>query len=1378
LVDVDGLGAISYTWKAGETVLGTGSSLLLGQTHVGQAITVTASFTDEQGTQETVRSSASGVVANVNDVPTGAVVVSGTLSQGQTVTAKNNLADVDGLGILHYQWLDDQTPLGGEIGSQLILTEFLVGHRVRVVISYVDSWGTAESVSSALSSAITNVNEAPLGTVQILGQVQQGQILSAFVDVQDGDGLGEFSYQWYAGDSLLDVDASLLSLTQALVGQSISLVVNYVDGQGTTEGVISSATVAVANVNDAPTGSVTISGTAQQGRTLTAANTLADVDGLGAISYTWKAGETVLATGSSLVLGQTHVGQAITVTASYVDGFGAAESLVSSATLAVANVNDAPTGSVTISGAAEQGRTLTVSNNLADVDGLGAISYTWKAGETVLGTGGSLLLDQTNVGQAITVTASYVDGFNTPESKVSAATAAVANVNDVPTGSVTISGTAQQGRTLTAVNTLVDVDGLGAISYTWKAGETVLGTGGSLLLGQTHVGQAITVTASYVDGFGAAESLVSSATLAVANVNDAPTGSVTISGAAEQGRTLTAVNTLADVDGLGAISYTWKAGETVLGTGGSLLLDQTHVGQVITVTGTYTDLQGTAEAVSSTGTLAVANVNDAPIGEVTISGAAEQGSTLTAGNTLADADGLGTVTYTWKSGATVLGTGSSLFLGQTHVGQAITVTAIYTDEYGEVESQVSAATEAVANLNDVPTGAVTIIGTAQQGRTLTASNTLADVDGLGAISYTWKVGETTLGAGGSLLLGQTHVGQAITVTASYVDRFNTPESKVSAATAAVANVNDAPTGSVTISGSAEQGHTLTASNNLADVDGLGEISYTWKAGETTLGTGSSLMLGQTHVGLAITVTASYTDGYGKAENNISFATAAVANVNDLPTGAVTISGKPQQGQTLTAAHTLADADGLDTITYTWRVGETVLGTGSSLVLEQSHVGQMISVTASYTDWQGTEEAVSSESTVAVASVNAEPIAQDTTEDVIEDKLLRGYFSTVDPNNDALNYQIVQGPKHGTVSLSSDGSFLYRPASNFNGLDSFQYMASDGQLESNEATVSLNVQAVNDAPLGTGKTWTINEDNSLILSPEVFGFRDVDAGDSLQAVRFTIIASKGNILLNGEAVSVGQEIAVSELQAGHLVYKPLANGYGAPYVNLRFQVSDGQDFSRASYMLSVKVNPVRDDLVLYGTDGNDTINGDLIDVGSLDQLYGLAGNDRLIGRYARDTIVGGTGADTIYGGDGSDILKFAAGDSGQVTGFDVVADYQRGARSTGDLIDYAKSMTIGGTAAVATATQASINASTGVATFASGSGMTMADALADVAARMTAASDAAGEMAFFQVSKKGHMMLFISDGVAGVTPNDVVVQLMGISAINQIDLTGGNLTILG
>jgi hypothetical protein len=91
----------------------------------------------------------------------------------------------------------------------------------------------------------------------------------------------------------------------------------------------------------------------------------------------------------------------------------------------------------------------------------------------------------------------------------------------------------------------------------------------------------------------------------------------------------------------------------------------------------------------------------------------------------------------------------------------------------------------VANLNDSPTGTVIIAGTATQGQTLTASNTLADADGLGTITYTWKAGNTTLGTGSIYTLTQAEVGQSITVTASYTDQFGTAESVTSAATATV-----------------------------------------------------------------------------------------------------------------------------------------------------------------------------------------------------------------------------------------------------------------------------------------------------------------------------------------------------------------------------------------------------------------------------------------------------------------------------------------------------------------------------------------------------------------------------------------------------------------
>ena len=117
----------------------------------------------------------------------------------------------------------------------------------------------------------------------------------------------------------------------------------YLASDGTTDGGLTTVTVTVNPVNDDPTGAVTISGTAKTGQTLTADNTLADVDGLGAISYQWaKDGVDVSgATNSTLVLSDTYIGSTYTVTASYTDGDGTVESVPSSATSAVTDIDKA-----------------------------------------------------------------------------------------------------------------------------------------------------------------------------------------------------------------------------------------------------------------------------------------------------------------------------------------------------------------------------------------------------------------------------------------------------------------------------------------------------------------------------------------------------------------------------------------------------------------------------------------------------------------------------------------------------------------------------------------------------------------------------------------------------------------------------------------------------------------------------------------------------------------------------------------------------------------------------------------------------------------------------------------------------------------------------
>ncbi|MBT9470514.1 MAG: DUF4347 domain-containing protein [Pseudomonadota bacterium] len=559
------------------------------------------------------------VTVNVppNNLPTGAVSISGAATQGQILTASNTLADADGLGTISYQWKANGVDIGGATDSTFTPGQAQVGKTITVTANYTDTLGTAESASSAATGAVADVNDDPTGSVTISGAATQGQTLTVANTLADPDGMGTVHYQWKAdGADIGGATGSTFTLGQAQVGKAITVAASYTDVGGTAETMTSAATASVANINDAPTGAVTISGTATQGQVLTAGDTLADADGLGAVTYQWKAGGVDIggATGSTFTLGQAQVGKAITVVASYTDGGGAVESRTSSATALVANVNDAPTGAVAIAGTATQGETLSASNTLADLDGLGVVTYQWKADGADIGgaTGATFTLGQAEVGKVITVTASYTDGGGTAETSTSATTAAVADANDAPTGTVAIAGAPTQGQVLTASNTLADLDGLGVVTYQWKAdGVDIAGANAATLtLGQAQVGKAVSVVASYTDGAAHAESVASPATGLIANVNDAPTGSLAINGSVAQGQTLSVSSTIIDPDGIagGAISYQWRADGVDIGgaTGASFNLTSVQLGKVITVVAGYTDLGGTVESVTSPATAAVA----------------------------------------------------------------------------------------------------------------------------------------------------------------------------------------------------------------------------------------------------------------------------------------------------------------------------------------------------------------------------------------------------------------------------------------------------------------------------------------------------------------------------------------------------------------------------------------------------------------------------------------------------------------------------------------------------------------------------------------------------------------------------------------------------
>jgi Ca2+-binding RTX toxin-like protein len=669
----------------------------------------------------------------------------------------------------------------------------------------------------------------------------------------------------------------------------------------------------------------------------------------------------------------------------------------------------------------------------------------------------------------------------------------------------------------------------------------------------------------------------------VANVP--PTGTVSIAGEAKRGQTLTASNTLTDADGLDTVTYTWKAGNSVLGTGDSYQLTNTEAGKTITVTASYTDQRGTAESVSSAATAAVIG-NTPPTGTVMISGTAIHGQRLTASNTLADVDGLGTITYTWKAGSTVLGTGDSYQLANTEAGKTITVTASYTDQWGTAERVTSAATAAVIG-NILPTGKVTISGNTIQGQYLTASNTLADADGLGAMTYTWKASGKVIGTGDSYQLTRNEAGKAVTVVASYNDGYGTAEAVSSAATANVQG-NSLPTGTVTIAGNAAQGATLTATNTLADANGLGTVSYTWVARLSTIGTGQTYTLTAADVGKTIAVIANYVDDGGTAESVSSALTPVVSvSVNNPPIGNVTISGNAISGQTLSASHTLKDADGLGVVTYTWKAGNSVLGTGGSYTLTSNDLGKTITAIASYTDKLGTNESVSSDATAAVTDA---PLAG-----VLVNG--RDFLTSEQGDSAAFSVSLSSAPKRDvsitfTSSDSSEGTInkptLTFTASNWASAQTFTVTGKTDSAADGDIAYSINA-SINTLDViykyVTVKSITLtNQDTPIEKIETITG---TNATDVLQG-------SDAPSYILGEA---GED----DLSGG-----------------------GGDDTIYGSYGKDV----------LFGESGNDSLYGEQ----DADYLDGGTGNDVLDGGLGQDTLIGGVGNDTYYlGYDAVDVI---------------------------------------------------------------------------------------------------------------------------------------------
>src|SRR5262249_4899973 len=148
-------------------------------------------------------------------------------------------------------------------------------------------------------------------------------------------------------------------------------------------------------------------------------------------------------------------------------------------------------------------------------------------------------------------------------------------------------------------------------------------------------------------------------------------------------------------------------------------------------------------------------------------------------------------------------------------------------------------------------------------------------------------------------------------------------------------------------------------------------------------------------------------------------------------------------------------------------------------------------------------------TITVTPVNDLPVAMDDSYQTAEDTGVTGQAIASDIDGDGLTYSLVTGPAFGTLVFNADGSFTYTPDANYSGPDRFTFTANDGSADSNAATVTLTVTAVNDAPVLTGGAVLAEIPEASSNPPggsvsSLFGgmFSDADAGDTLAGIAIT------------------------------------------------------------------------------------------------------------------------------------------------------------------------------------------------------------------------------------------------------------------------------------
>ncbi|MFD2041563.1 Ig-like domain-containing protein, partial [Flavobacterium artemisiae] len=611
---------------------------------------------------------------------------------------------------------------------------------------------------------------------------------------------------------------------------------------------------------------------------------------------------------------------------------------------------------------------------------------------------------------------------------------------------------------------------------------------------------------------------------------------------------------------------------------------------------TYKANDGTADSNTATVTITVTPVNDAPV-------ASNDSYTVAEGGTLninapgilgndsdAENNALTAVLVSGPANGTLTLNADGSFTYTHNGSETLSDSFTYKANDGTADSNTATVTITVTPVNDEPVASNDAYTVAEGGTLninapgILGNDSDAENNALTTVLVTGPShGTLTLNADGSFTY--IHDGSE-TTTDSFTYKANdgTADSNTATVTITVTPVNDAPVASNDSYTVAEGGtlninapgilgndsdaenNALTAvlvsgpSNGTLTLNADGSFTYTHNGSET------------------LSDSFTYKANDGTADSNIATVTITVTPVNDAPIASNDSYTVAEGGTlTVTAANSILsnDTDAENNSLTAILVSGPSHGTltlNSNGTFTYTHDGSETTTDSfTYKANDGTTDSNTATVTITVTPVNDAPIASNDAYTVAEGGTLNINAPGVlgndsDAENNALTAVLVSGPANGTLTLNADGSFTYTHNGSETLSDSFTYKANDGTADSNTATVTITVTPVNDAPTAVNDTYSVNEDNTVTLTP-LSNDSDVD-GDAISLVS-----------INGTAVTGGvQSITVSNgtvniSALGVITFTPDANFNSATAVSIPYVITDGTLTATANIL--VTVNAVND-----------------------------------------------------------------------------------------------------------------------------------------------------------------------------------------------------------